>query len=96
MSKAMEESPCRNIGRIRKRRSLIRRRRDSNLLSIEMSLIKISKTGMLRMIPRNKTPWEGNTTNPMLGMQGISLVQGFPTQKGQSEECAQHPRGYNS
>jgi hypothetical protein len=39
-------------------RSLIIRGRDSNLLSIEMSLIKIMKINMLRMIPRNKTPWE--------------------------------------
>jgi hypothetical protein len=30
----------------------------SNLLSIEMSLIKIIKTNMLRVNPRNKTPWE--------------------------------------
>jgi hypothetical protein len=32
--------------------------RDSNLLSIEMRIKKISKTSMLRMIPRKKTPWE--------------------------------------
>ena len=58
MRKAMVENPCINLGRIRKRRSMIRGRRDSNLLSIEMSLIKIIKTNMLRMNPREKTPWE--------------------------------------
>jgi hypothetical protein len=54
----------RNIGRIRRRRSLIRGRRDSNLLSIEMSLIKIIKTSMLRMNPRKKTPWEKGEDHP--------------------------------
>jgi hypothetical protein len=56
MSKARENNPCRNIGRIRRRISIIRGRRDSSLLSIEMSLIKIIKIGMPRMNPRNKTP----------------------------------------
>ena len=37
---------------------------------------------------------KGKTTNPMLGMQRRSLVQGFPSQKIQSEDRAQHPRGY--
>ena len=32
----------------------------------------------------------------MLGMKRRSLVQGFPTQKGQSEDYAQHLRSYNS
>jgi hypothetical protein len=97
MSKARAEIPCITLGRIRIRKSVIRGGRDSNLLSIEMSLIEISKIDMLRMIPRNKTPWEkGNTTNPMFGMEGISLVQEFPTQKGQSEYYAQHPIRYNS
>jgi hypothetical protein len=37
----------------------------------------------------------GKTTNPMLGMQRISLVQGFTSQKREIEDRAQHPRGYN-
>jgi hypothetical protein len=32
----------------------------------------------------------------MLGMQRISHVQGFPSQKEKSEYLAQDPRGYNS
>jgi hypothetical protein len=39
---------------------------------------------------------KGKTTNPMLGMQIISPVQGFPSHKIQSEDHEQHPRGYNS
>jgi hypothetical protein len=58
MSKARVENPCRNHGRIRRRISLIRGGKDSNLLSIEMSLIKIIKTSMLRVNPREKTSWE--------------------------------------
>jgi hypothetical protein len=58
MSKAREENPCINIGRIRRRRNFIRGGTDSNLLSIEIALIKIIKTSMLRMNPREKTPWE--------------------------------------
>jgi hypothetical protein len=58
MSKSREENPCKSLGRIRRRRSLIRGRRDSNLLSTEMNLIKIIKTSMLRMNPIKKTPWE--------------------------------------
>ena len=57
MSKERVESLCRIIGRIRRRRSLIRERKDSNLISIEISLIKIIKTDMLRMNPREKTCW---------------------------------------
>jgi hypothetical protein len=58
MSKARVDNPCRRFERIRRKRSLNRGRRDSNLLSIEMSLIKIIKINMPRMSPRNKTPWE--------------------------------------
>jgi hypothetical protein len=58
MNKARAESLCINIGRIRRRRSLIRGRMDSNHLSIEIIIIKISKTSILRMNPRKKTPWE--------------------------------------
>ena len=58
MTKARAENPCRNIGRIRRRRNVIIGGRDSNLLSIEMSLIKIIKTDMLRTNPRKETPWE--------------------------------------
>jgi hypothetical protein len=58
MSKAREENPCRNHGRIRRRRSLIRGGKDSNLPSIVMNLIEIIKISMLGVNPRNKTPWE--------------------------------------
>jgi hypothetical protein len=57
MRKERAESLCRNIGRKRRRRSMLREINDSNLLSIEISLIKIIKTSMLRMNPRKKTPW---------------------------------------
>jgi hypothetical protein len=53
----MAKSPCKHLGRTRRRISVIRGRRDSNPLSIEMSLIKINKNGILRMNPRKKTPW---------------------------------------
>jgi hypothetical protein len=56
MSKAREENPYRNLGRIRRRRSLIRGGKDSNLPSIGMSLIEIIKICMLRVNPRKKTP----------------------------------------
>ena len=58
MNKERAENPCRNLGRIRRRRNMIRGGRDSNLLSIEISLIQIIKTNMLRMNPRDNTPWE--------------------------------------
>jgi hypothetical protein len=96
MSKARAKNPYRNIGKIRRRRSLIRGGKDSNLPSIGISLIEIIKINMLRVNPRKKTPWEkGKTTKPMMGMQGRSDVQGFSTHKGQSEDCAQSPRGYD-
>jgi hypothetical protein len=82
MSKAREENLYINLGRTRRMRNLIRGGKDSNPPSIGMSLIEIINISMLRGIPRNKIPWEkGKTTNPMLGMQGISLVKGFPTHK---------------
>jgi hypothetical protein len=58
MSKVREENPCRNLGRTRRMRSLIRGGKDSNLPSIGMSLIGIIKINMLRGIPRRKIPWE--------------------------------------
>jgi hypothetical protein len=58
MSKAKEENPCINLGRIRRRRSLIRGGKDSNLPLIGMSLIEIINISMLRVNPRNNTPWE--------------------------------------
>jgi hypothetical protein len=36
---------------------MVRGGRDSNLLSIETTLIKISKISLLRMNPRKKIPW---------------------------------------
>jgi hypothetical protein len=44
--------------RIRIKRSLMRERKVSNLLSTEIDQIKINKTSMLRMNQREKTPWE--------------------------------------
>jgi hypothetical protein len=58
MSKAREDNQCRIIGRIIRRRNMIKGGRDSNLLSIEIVLIKIIKTNMLRMNPREKNSWE--------------------------------------
>jgi predicted aspartyl protease len=59
MSKEREENPfVENLGRIRRRRNMIREGRDSNLLSTETTLIKINKISLLRMNPREKTPWE--------------------------------------
>jgi hypothetical protein len=58
MRKAREENPYINLGRTRKVRSPIRGGRDSNLPSIEVSLIEIIKINMLREISRRKIPWE--------------------------------------
>jgi hypothetical protein len=58
MSKHREDNPCRNIGRIRGTRRMIRGGKDSNLPSIGMSPIEIIKIVMLRVNPRKKTPWE--------------------------------------
>jgi hypothetical protein len=58
MRKARAYNQCINLGRIRRRRNMIRGGRDSNLLSIEITLIKIIKTNMLRMNPRESNPWE--------------------------------------
>jgi hypothetical protein len=52
MNKAKEENPYRNLGRTRKMLSLIRGGKDSNLPSIEMSLIEIIKISMIRGISR--------------------------------------------
>jgi hypothetical protein len=57
MSRAREEYICKSLGRIRKRRSLIREGRDSNLISTEIVLIKIRKIDPLSRNTR-KTPWE--------------------------------------
>jgi hypothetical protein len=57
MRKVGEENPCRNLGRIRRRRSLIKGGKDSNLPSIQMRLIEIIKISILRVNPRKKTPW---------------------------------------
>jgi hypothetical protein len=43
-----------NIGRIRRKRNMIREGRDSNLLSTETTLIKIIKISLLRMNPRGR------------------------------------------
>ena len=67
MSKEMEENLCINLGRIRRRRILIRGGRDSNFLSTKIALIEIIKTGVLRM-KRRLLGKNGNTTNKMLGM----------------------------
>jgi hypothetical protein len=56
MRKERVDSLCINLGRIRRRRSLIRERKDSNILSIEISQVKIIKTNILRMNPREKIP----------------------------------------
>jgi hypothetical protein len=78
----------------KKMRSSIRGQKYSNLPSIGMNLIEIDKISMLRGIQERRfLGKKGKTTNPILGMQGRSLVQGLPTQKRQSEDCAQHPRG---
>jgi hypothetical protein len=58
MSKDREDNPCKNLGRIRRRRSLIRGGKDSNVPSIGMILIEIIKISMLRVNPRKETPWE--------------------------------------
>jgi hypothetical protein len=56
MSKAREENLCKNIGRTRIMRSLIRGGKGSNLPSIGMSLIEIVKIGKLRENPRRMIP----------------------------------------
>jgi hypothetical protein len=58
MSKAREENICKRLGRIRRRICLIKEGRDSNLLSTEASLIKISKINQISKNPRRKSPWE--------------------------------------
>jgi hypothetical protein len=52
------KSLCKNLGRIRIKRSLIRERKDSNPLSTEIAPKKIIQTSMIRMNPREKTHWE--------------------------------------
>jgi hypothetical protein len=44
MSKERVENICKSLGRIRRRRSLIREGRDSNLLSTETTLIKSTRS----------------------------------------------------
>jgi hypothetical protein len=56
MTKEMEKCLCINLGIIRRRRSLIKERHDSNLISKEISQIKIKKTSLLRTNPRENTP----------------------------------------
>jgi hypothetical protein len=57
MSKERVESLCRNIGRIRRRRNMIREGRGSNLLLVGTTLIKINKIILLSMNPRKSIPW---------------------------------------
>jgi hypothetical protein len=47
-----EENPCRNIGRKRRMRSMIRGGKDSNLSLIGMSLIEIVKISLIRGISK--------------------------------------------
>jgi len=58
MGRVRVENIFRHIGRLRRKRNLIRGGKDSNLLSIETSLIKINKFSLLRMNPRENTPLE--------------------------------------
>jgi hypothetical protein len=58
MSKAKAKNSCRNIGRIRRRRSMIRGGKDSNFVLIGMILIEIIKMSILRLNPRNTNPCE--------------------------------------
>jgi hypothetical protein len=46
------------FSKIRRKRNLIKEGKDSNLLSIEITLIKIIKINLLKMSPRQKTPLE--------------------------------------
>jgi hypothetical protein len=58
MSKARAENLCKRLRRIRRRRSLIREGRDSNLLSTKVVQIQINKISRIRINPRKKTSWE--------------------------------------
>jgi hypothetical protein len=58
MSKEREENLCRNLGKIRRKRNMVKEGRDSNILSSEVVLIQISKINLLKMNPRGKTSWE--------------------------------------
>jgi hypothetical protein len=58
MRKERIESLCRNLGRIRRKKSLTRYIKKSNLLSIKISQIKINEINLLKINPRDKTPLE--------------------------------------
>jgi hypothetical protein len=52
----MGDNTYRNLGRIRRRRNMIRGGRGSNLLPIETTVIKINKISLLRRNPRKRIP----------------------------------------
>ena len=58
MSKDREDNPCKNLGRIRRGRNLIKEGKDSNFFSTEAVLIEINEIILLRKNPRDKIPWE--------------------------------------
>jgi hypothetical protein len=89
MRKEGVENICKSIGRIRRRGSMIKEGRDSNLLSIETSIIKINNIIPLRMNPRGKTPWEkweDNQSN-FGGENMITCTSIFLTKKTKSSPC---------
>jgi hypothetical protein len=97
MIKGMEENPCRNIGRIRRRINLIRERKDSNLLSIEITQIKIIPTSILGMNPRENTPWEkGEGHKSNFGDAKKITCTRISFTESKSEDHAQHPIGCNT
>jgi hypothetical protein len=58
MIKARAMNICKNIGRIRRRKKLIRGGKDSNLLSTKTIQIQINMINQLRINLRENTPWE--------------------------------------
>jgi hypothetical protein len=72
-----ENNICRNLGRIRSRINMIRGGRDSNLLSTETVLIKISKINLLKMNPRKNIPWgkEEDHQSNVVGVNKIAFTR---------------------
>jgi hypothetical protein len=89
MSKEREKILCTNLGRIRRKRSMIRERKDSKLLSTEISQIKISKTILLMMNPREKTPWEkwGDHQYNVVDPRNITCTKIYLTEKINRRPC---------
>jgi hypothetical protein len=89
MGKVRAENPWKDTGRIRRRRIFIIRGRDSNLLSTETTLIKISKITLLKMNPWGKEEYHQSNVG---GVNKITYTRIFLREELKKIPCTPSKR----